>query len=92
MPISAPVLGAIAVLTFVFKWSDYLWPRVMVTDQAFQPIMVALPSLSTTQSGFIVRYELLLAGCVVITVPLLLLFLRFQDSLMRGTTAGAVRG
>lgn len=92
MPMSAPVLGAIAVLTFVFKWSDYLWPRVMVTDPAFQPIMVTLPSLSTTQSGFIVRYELLLAGCVVITVPLLLLFLRFQESLMRGTTAGAVRG
>jgi ABC-type glycerol-3-phosphate transport system permease component len=92
VPLSAPVLGAIAVLTFVFKWSDYLWPLVMVTDPKHQPIMVALPTLSTTQSGFIVLYELLLAGCVVITVPLLLIFLRFQDTLMRGTVAGAVRG
>jgi ABC-type glycerol-3-phosphate transport system permease component len=92
MPMSLPVLGAIAVLTFVFKWSDYLWPLVMVTDPKYQPIMVSLPQLSTTQSGFIVRYELLLAGCVIITLPLLLLFLRFQETLMRGATAGAVRG
>jgi ABC-type glycerol-3-phosphate transport system permease component len=92
VPMSLPILGAIAILTFVFKWSDYLWPLVMVTDPNYQPIMVALPSLSTTQSGFIIRYELLLAGCVIITLPLLLLFLRFQDTLMRGTTAGAVRG
>jgi ABC-type glycerol-3-phosphate transport system permease component len=92
LPLSAPVLGAIAVLTFVFKWSDYLWPLVMVTDPKHQPIMVALPTLSTTQSGFIVLYELLLAGCVVITLPLLLIFLRFQDTLMRGAVAGAVRG
>jgi ABC-type glycerol-3-phosphate transport system permease component len=92
VPMSLPILGAIAVLTFVFKWSDYLWPLVMVTDPKHQPIMVALPSLTTSQSGFIVRYELLLAGCLVITLPLLLLFLRFQDTLMRGTTAGAVRG
>jgi ABC-type glycerol-3-phosphate transport system permease component len=54
--------------------------------------MVALPALSTSQTGFIVEYELVLAGCVVVTLPLLLLFLRFQDTLMRGVAAGAVRG
>jgi ABC-type glycerol-3-phosphate transport system permease component len=92
LPMSLPILGAIAVLTFVYKWSDYLWPRVMVTDPKHQPIMVALPLLSTTESGFIIRYELLLAGCLIVTLPLLILFLRFQNTLMRGTTAGAVRG
>ena len=92
LPMSTPVLGAIAVLTFVAKWSDYLWPRIMVSDPTFQPIMVLLPSLSTGQDGFIVHYELLLAGALVITIPLLLVFLKFQDKLMAGTTAGAVRG
>ncbi|GAA3215248.1 carbohydrate ABC transporter permease [Dactylosporangium siamense] len=91
-PMSAPVLGAIAVLTFVAKWSDYLWPVIMVSDPDYQPIMVTLPSLSTSQDGFITRYELLLAGCFVITLPLLAIFLRFQEKLMSGTTAGAVRG
>lgn len=92
LPMSAPVLGAIALLTFVFKFTDYLWPLVMVSNPNYEPIMVALPSLSTSQTGFIVEYELVLAGCVVVTLPLLLLFLRFQDQLMRGVAAGAVRG
>ena len=92
LPMSTPVLGAIAVLSFVLKWSDYLWPAVMVNSQQRQPVMVTLPELSTSASGFIVQYEILLAGSLVITVPLLLLFLRFQKTLMNGTTAGAVRG
>jgi ABC-type glycerol-3-phosphate transport system permease component len=92
MPMSAPILGAIAVLTFVAKWSDYLWPKVMVSDPSLQPAMVVLPSLSTGISGFIVHYEILLAGALVITIPLLAVFLRFQDKLINGTTAGAVRG
>ena len=92
LPMSTPVLGAIAVLSFVLKWSDYLWPTVMVNSQQRQPVMVTLPALSTTASGFIVQYEILLAGSLVITVPLLLVFLRFQKTLISGTTAGAVRG
>ena len=92
LPMSLPILGAIAILSFVFKWSDYLWPLIMVTDPNYQPVMVTLPAVGIVQSGFIVRYELILAGCVVITLPLLLLFLRFQETLMRGTTFGAVRG
>ncbi len=92
VPMAAPVLGAVAVLIFVAKWSDYLWPVVMVSDPKHQPITVVLPALSTSQSGFIVRYELLLAGATVVTVPLVALFLRFQNTLMSGTTAGAVRG
>lgn len=92
MPMSAPVLGAIAVLTFVLKFTDYLWPLVMTSTPSYEPIMVALPALSTSQTGFIVEYELVLAGCLVVTLPLLLIFLRFQDTLMRGVAAGAVRG
>lgn len=92
LPMSTPVLGAVAVLTFVAKWSDYLWPRIMISDPTYQPIMVLLPSLSTGSDGYIVHYELLLAGALVITIPLLAVFLRFQDKLMAGTTAGAVRG
>lgn len=92
LPMSAPILGAIAVLTFVYKWSDYLWPAVMVNDPHLQPIMVTLPALSTNASGFIVRYEILLAGALIVTLPLLLLFGRFQKTLTSGTTVGAVRG
>jgi ABC-type glycerol-3-phosphate transport system permease component len=92
VPMSTPVLGAIAVLTFTFKFTDYLWPLIMVTVPKYQPIMVALPDFATSQTGFIIEYQLVLAGCLIVTIPMLLVFLRFQNALMRGTTAGAVRG
>jgi len=92
MPMSTPVLGAIAILMAVSKWSDYVWPRVLINKPAFQPVMVLLPQLSTATGGFIVLYEVLLAGATVITLPILLVFLRFQDQLMTGTAVGAVKG
>lgn len=91
LPMSAPVVGAIAVLTFVAKWSDYLWPRVMTSDPAVQPFMVLLPSLSAGDNAYIIRTETLLAGAVLVVIPLLIVFLRYQDKLMNGVTAGAVR-
>lgn len=92
LPMSVPALGAIAVITFVAKWSDYLWPLIMVNSPERDPIMVLLPELSTSQNGFIIEYQLLLAGALVITIPILIVFLCFQDKFMSGTTAGAVRG
>lgn len=92
LPMSAPVMGAVGVLTFVAKWSDYLWPRVMVNDPDFQPFMVLLPSLSAGESGFILHQEVLLAGAVMVVLPLIAVFLRFQEKLMAGVTGGAVRG
>lgn len=92
LPMSAPVLGAIGVLAFVAKWSDYVWPRIANNDPDFQPIMVLLPALSTSESSFIIRPETLMSGAVLITVPLILVFIFFQDKLMNGVTGGAVRG
>ena len=92
LPMSAPELGAIGVLSFVAKWSEYVWPRIANKDPDFQPIMVLLPALSTSESSFIIRPETLMAGAVLITVPLILVFIFFQDKLMNGVTGGAVRG
>ncbi|WBU37449.1 carbohydrate ABC transporter permease [Homoserinibacter sp. YIM 151385] len=92
LPMSAPVLGAIAVLTFVAKWSDYLWPRIMTSDPAVQTFMVLLPALGSGDNANIIRIETLLAGAVLIVLPLVLVFLRFQNNLMNGVTGGAVRG
>ena len=92
LPMSTPVLGAVAILMAVNKWSDYVWPRVLINKPQFEPVMVLLPQLSTATGGFIVLYEVLLAGATIITLPILLVFLRYQDKLMSGTTVGAVRG
>lgn len=92
LPLSAPVLGAVAVFTFVAKWTEYLWPQTMMRSPELQPVMVLLPTLNRSQSTFIVPQELILAGCVIVTVPLMAVFLRYRDKLMSGGLAGAVKG
>ncbi|MFN7252276.1 MAG: carbohydrate ABC transporter permease [Anaerobacillus sp.] len=91
VPTSAPVLGALAVLIFLGKWNDFLWPVIMVRDTAKLPIMLILPLLSDTDQTYSLPWELILAGCTLVTVPLVLVFLKFQKKFMSSVTIGAVK-
>lgn len=91
LPLSKPSLGALAILTFLSKWNDYIWPHTLLTKQDVMPIMVILPTLNTSSSVWAIPWELVLAGCVVITLPLLIVFLMFQEQFMSSVTIGAVK-
>jgi len=92
VPVSAPVLGVFAILHFVGKWNDYLWPLIAVNSQQFQPIMTLLPSIKDPVVGFFTPWGLVMAGCVLVTVPLVVIFLLFQDKFVSSTTIGASKG
>lgn len=91
MPMAAPVLGAMFILTFLAKWNAYLWPLVMVNSVSKLPIMVILPTLNTSSSTYYVPWELVLAGCTIVTVPMIVVFLIFQDKFLKSVAIGAVR-
>jgi ABC-type glycerol-3-phosphate transport system permease component len=92
VPISAPVLGAFAILHFIGRWNDYLWPLIVVTDPDVQPIMTLLPTIKDPIVGFFTPWGMVMAGCVLVTVPLVAVFLLFQDKFMSGVVAGATKG
>ncbi len=92
VPISAPVLGAFAILHFIGRWNDYLWPLIVVTDPDVQPIMTLLPTIKDPIVGFFTPWGMVMAGCVLITLPLVAVFLLFQDKFMSGVVAGATKG
>lgn len=91
LPLNAPAIGALTVLTFLSKWNDYLWPHTLLTKTEIMPIMVVLPTLNTSTSTYSIPWELILAGCTVITLPLIIAFLIFQDQFMSSVTLGAVK-
>jgi ABC-type glycerol-3-phosphate transport system permease component len=91
VPVSSPVLGAYAILHFLSIWNAYLWPTMVATRDAVKPIMVALPQLVDPTIGFLPIYGTIMAGCVVATVPLLLVFLRYRDQFMASVTVGAIK-
>lgn len=91
VPLAKPAIGAMAILTFLGKFNDYLWPKTLLTKTEVMPIMVMLPTLSVDQNIYIVPWELMLAGCTLVSIPLIIVFLIFQDQFMSGITMGAVK-
>jgi ABC-type glycerol-3-phosphate transport system permease component len=92
LPASAPALGAYAIMHFMGMWNNYLWPMMVATKKEFQPIVVVLPQLVDTQMGFVPEWGLIMAGCVLSVLPIIVVFLAFQDWFLRSVVVGAVKG
>ncbi len=89
MPLCRPTLGALALFTFYGTWNQYLWPQAITTDDAHRTIQIGLERLKT---GDIDKLNLLTAGLVIATLPIFVVLVAFQRQLVRGLTAGAVKG
>ena len=82
-PLSRPTLGALGLFTFLGTWNAYLWPsQVIRGDRAHE----------TIQINDISRLNLVTGGLVVAALPIFILLVVFQRQLVRGLTAGAVKG
>ncbi len=92
VPVSTPVLGAFAILHFIGIWNTYLWPLIVATNPAVKPIMTLLPTIRDPLVGFFTPWGMVMAGCVLVTIPLVAVFLMFQDKFMSGVVAGATKG
>lgn len=91
VPVSSPILGAFAILHFLGVWNAYLWPLLVANDSHVQPIMVTLPNLTDPNLGFLPVWGTIMAGCVLATLPILAVFVAFQDRFMASVVVGAVR-
>lgn len=92
LPTSVPTLGALGILQFLSKWNDYLYPRIMITKVQFKPIMVILPTLTEGGDTSGTPYDLILAGCTLVVIPMLIVFFALQDKFLKSVTLGSVKG
>lgn len=89
LPLSKPALVTLAVLSFLTNWNDFLWPVYVL----FSPESQTLPAgLSTLQSANNVRYDLLMAGAVIASVPVLILYVFAQRFIIEGVSRSGVKG
>jgi ABC-type glycerol-3-phosphate transport system permease component len=91
VPVCAPILGAYSILEFMSTWNEYLWPSIVATEQAMQPIMVVLPRLTDIETGFFKVWGTIMAGCVLSTIPILAVFLTFQEKFMSSVVVGSIK-
>ncbi len=88
-PLLRPVTFTLALFTFLASWSDFLWPLIVITDQARYTLPVALATISREHAQDV---ELMMAGAVVTTLPVLALFLALQRSYLSGLFSGGIKG
>jgi sn-glycerol 3-phosphate transport system permease protein len=88
-PLSRPTLGALGLLTFLGTWNQYLWPQAIITDTAHRTIQIGLNTLTSADLD---NLNLVTAGAVIAALPIFAMLIAFQRQLVRGLTAGAVKG
>ncbi|MDX6246974.1 MAG: multiple sugar transport system permease protein [Kribbellaceae bacterium] len=82
LPLTRPALATLGILTFLGSWNNFLWPLVIAQTEEKYTLPVALALYSTGQNAQ--NYGLLMAGAVVVVVPVLVIFLAFQRHVTRG--------
>ena len=80
-PLMRPACVILLVIKFMMVWNDFLWPLVMLTEQKMMTLPIALSSFKGYHQ---VRYGPVMAGAVVIVIPVLVLFLCLQRHIVRG--------
>jgi multiple sugar transport system permease protein len=89
VPVLKPIIVTLAVFTLLGTWNDFMWPLIVLSDQELYTLPVALASLSREH---VQDHELMMAGSVVTTLPVLVVFLVLQRYYIQGLMAGSVKG
>jgi N,N'-diacetylchitobiose transport system permease protein len=90
LPLAAPGLVATSVFAFITSWNEYIFARVLLSDQGKQTVTVWLSAFLGT--GRNTDWGALMAGSTLTAIPVVVFFLLVQRRIVFGLTAGAVRG
>ena len=89
VPVLKPIIVTLAVFTLLGTWNDFMWPLIVLSDKDLYTLPVALASLSREH---VQDNELMMAGSVVTTLPVLVVFLLLQRYYIEGLMTGSVKG
>lgn len=89
LPLCGPALATLGILTFLGSWNNFLWPLVVAQTEDKYTLPVALALVSIGQNA--TQYGLLLAGAVVVVVPVLAIFLVLQRYFVQGIAMTGIK-
>lgn len=88
-PLSVPAMATVGILGFLRFWNDFAFALVFINKQALKTLPL---SLSVFATGYGTDYALTTAAMVVAVIPTIVIYLIFQEQIMKGMVAGAVKG
>lgn len=89
LPLSVPAISIVGILGFLRFWNDFAFPLVFINKQALKTLPLSLSVFST---GYGTDYALTTAAMVIAVIPTIVIYLIFQEQIMKGMVAGAVKG
>ncbi|WP_019149190.1 carbohydrate ABC transporter permease [Timonella senegalensis] len=90
VPMSYPTISAVLLVSLVAEWNDYLWPFLVIDNAEMMTLPLGLTLLQNVDG--MNNWGVLMAATVLVTLPMLVVFLVLQRRLVAGLTAGAVTG
>ena len=88
-PLTLPSLGAVGIQTFLSVWNQYLWPMLVTSSTSLRTVQIGIGMLNNSDA---MAYGVIMAGTVIVMLPLIVVFIVGQKTLITGLTAGAVKG
>lgn len=92
LPLSRNALLTLGILTYMGSWKALMWPLIVSHSEQLFTLPVALSRFNESTSGGSVEWTMLMAGSVVMILPMLLVFLSGQRFFLKGLLVGAVKG
>jgi multiple sugar transport system permease protein len=89
LPLSRPALVTLALISFLANWNDFLWPVYALLNADNQTLP---PGLATLQNANSTDYAVLMAGAMIASVPVIILFIFFQRYIIEGVSRSGLKG
>ena len=88
LPLSRPIVAALAILFFLANWNSFLWPMTITADADLQVVQVAIASF---QSQYSASWNYVMAASTIVAAPMLVLFVVFQRQIMASVKTGGLK-
>ena len=92
MPIVKPMLIVQGITTFMWNYNNFLWPLIVLNSEENYTLAISLGMLMHNGGSYVTMYPIMLAGAVMVSAPMVLVFFLLQKYILGGTMAGAVKG
>ena len=86
IPIAMPTISALGLITFIGTWNDYFWPLVLTTSDAVRTLPVGVATLKMMNGGISIPYNVVMAGNLILIVPVLLIYALAQQRITKAFT------
>lgn len=91
VPVSLPSIATVALVTVVSEWNDYIWPLIITDKPESMTLPVGLTLLQNSESNG-AGWGIMMAGAVLVILPILVVFAMLQRYIVAGLTQGSVTG